>query len=237
MRPVVRGDVPKDKSGNDKVYSEYKNARGELINRIGQFCSYCEMKLDAGLAIEHVQPKKPGDVVLSDRELDWDNFLLACTNCNSTKGNEDVVLTEYLWPDKDNTYRALKYSEGGIVSPNKSLSADIQSKAQNTIELTGLDKHPLNTASASDRRWMNRREVWDIAEDSKKDLAECDVPAMRRQIVRTATGHAYWSVWMTVFEDDADMLKRFIDAYSGTDTACFDNNNNYTSIPRAGGQC
>ncbi len=60
---------------------------------------------------------------------------------------------------------------------------------------------------------------------------------MRETIADLAAGHAYWSVWMTVFEDDADMLKRFIDACSGTDTNSFDKNNSYIPIPRAGGQC
>ncbi len=175
MRPVVRGVWPKDKNGNDVVYTNYQNARAELINRLGEYCSYCEMKLDAGLAVEHVQPKKPGDIVLTDRELNWDNFLLACTNCNSTKGNTDVVLDEYLWPDKDNTFRALRYTAGGIITPNSELPENIQEKAHNIIKLTGLDKCPLKNPSASDRRWINRREVWEIAKRNKDDSHETSI--------------------------------------------------------------
>jgi hypothetical protein len=46
------------------------------------------MRLEASLAVEHVLPKKPEGVteIIKSRELDWENFLLACTNCNSTKG-------------------------------------------------------------------------------------------------------------------------------------------------------
>jgi len=89
------------------------------------------------------------------------------------------------------------------------------------VEKDSLDKHPLNNPKASDRRWINRRETWDIAFDSKQDLASCDTSEMRRQIVRTATGHAYWSIWMTIFKDDADMCRRLIQAFPGTCTDCF----------------
>lgn len=235
MRPITRGNRPKDQEDDDIQFSDYAKARSELIIRLGEFCSYCEMHLDSSLHVEHVQPKKPPGAtqVDMDRALNWDNFLLACTNCNSTKGNEDVSLDEYLWPDRDNTFRALKYSEGGVISSG--LDGDLGRKAQKTIQLTGLDKHPLNDPAASDRRWQNRRETWDIAVESKRDLSNNDTPQMRRQIVRSV--HAYWSVWMTVFKDDADMLERFLNAFPGTCITCFDKNNGFSALARQGGQC
>ncbi|MCP4153005.1 MAG: hypothetical protein GY757_35055 [bacterium] len=57
---------------------------------------------------------------------------------------------------------------------------------------------------------------------------------MRRQIVRTATGYGYWSFWMTLFQHDPDMLKRFIKAFPGTCKACFDDKGK--AVPRAGGK-
>ncbi len=239
MRPVSRGSRPKDKQGNDIQFTVYADARGALINRMGEYCSYCEMHLDASLAVEHVQPKRPPGSATVDiaRALDWDNFLLACANCNSTKDNKDVDLGEYLWPDRDNTFLALKYSEGGIVSPSPRLNDMVKSKAENIIRLTGLDKRPLNDPKASDRRWINRREAWDMAIESKKSLAKCDMPEMRELIVLLAKAKGYWSVWMTVFAGDADMLKRFIDAFPGTCHNCFDANNGYTALARPGGQC
>lgn len=235
MRPVVRGNRPQNAEGEDFQFSEYAQARAELIRRMGEYCSYCEMHLDASLAVEHVQPKQPPGAAAVDqaRALDWDNFLLACTNCNSTKGNTDVDLNQYLWPDRDNTFRALKYSEGGLIDP--ALDGDLKVKAENIIKLTGLDKHPLNDPKASDRRWKNRRETWDIAQRSKSNLHTCNTPEMRDQIVMTATGHAYWSVWMTVFKDDPDMLRRLIQAFPGTCADCFDAG--YTPVARAEGQC
>ena len=88
MRPVLRGSRPVDDNGNEKLLREHKKARPDLIARIGQYCSYCEMKLDATLDVEHVQPKKHHP----DLRLEWNNFLLACKNCNSTKSDKDVVL-------------------------------------------------------------------------------------------------------------------------------------------------
>ena len=56
---------------------------------------------------------------------------------------------------------------------------------------------------------------------------------MRKQITFTAIGHGYWSVWMTVFKDDPDMLRRFIEAFPGTCQDCFDSKCN--PIPRLNG--
>jgi uncharacterized protein (TIGR02646 family) len=235
MRPVVRGICPTDDNGSDVVFNQYSKARGPLIGRIGEYCSYCEMHLDASLAIEHVKPKQYNP----DEELHWGNFLLSCTNCNSTKGQEDVELNDYLWPDKDNTFYALQYDEGGLVSPSDRLDDNpaLKEKAQETIRLTGLDKQPANNPAVSDRRWINRRETWDIAVDSRRDLESNDAPEMRRQIIRSATARGYWSIWMTVFEDDPDIRQRLLRAFPGTCTVCFDPDNGFAPLCRDEGQC
>lgn len=230
MRPVLRGPKPVDHAGNEKQFRNHKEARPDLIARIGQYCSYCEMKLDATLDVEHVQPKKHHP----DLSLEWNNFLLACKNCNSTKLDKDVELDDYFWPDQDNTFRAFRYAEGGLIEPADTLDAVQTEKAMNTIKLTGLDKRPLHNPTASDRRWLNRRETWDIAMRTKERLSRNNTDDFRAQIVETATGHAYWSVWMTVFQDDVDMLKRFIKEFPGTAKECFDNEGQ--AIPRPGGQ-
>ena len=63
-------------------------------------------------------------------------------------------LIDILLPDRDNTFLALLYSEGGVISPNPSEDPTIQLKAQNLMKLVGLDKNP--GKSLSDRRWSNR---------------------------------------------------------------------------------
>ena len=198
---------------------------------MGEYCSYCEMQLDASLAVEHIQPQARYE----ELKLEWTNFLLACTNCNSTKGNTDVVLEDYFWPHLDNTFLAFRYTEEGIVRPALGLSEVHKVKALATIDLMGLARKP-NRQTASDRRWLNRREVWIDANDAKQDLAEADLPVLRKRIVAQAQAQGYWSIWMTVFADDEDMLIRLINAqkYRGTATECFDEHGK--AISRVGGQ-
>ncbi len=117
MRPVRRGDSP---IAGD--YADYKTAKTDLIARIasgkhnGQhiaaYCSYCERKIDTNLAVEHIEPKKGahGKPELKGR---WSNFLLACVNCNSTKGDKRVVLDQLYLPDRDNTALAFQYQADG----------------------------------------------------------------------------------------------------------------------------
>jgi len=179
---------------------------------------------------------------MQERKVCWDNFLLACPNCNGTKNNIDVIPDDYLWPHKDNTFLALTYSEGGVIRVSTNLSDALKTKAHNTIRLTGLDKSPttnpklLNDPARSDRRWENRREVWNIACDAKADLTGHDTPELRKSIITAALGHAYWSIWMTVFKDDADMCRRLIDAFVGTCRECFDEQQGFAPVPRLGGQ-
>ena len=74
MRPAVRGE-------NTKVFKVHKDARKDLIDRLGQYCSYCEMLIPSSLDVEHILPQS----LFRDEKTNWENFCLACTNCNSTK--------------------------------------------------------------------------------------------------------------------------------------------------------
>lgn len=56
---------------------------------------------------------------------------------------------------------------------------------------------------------------------------------MGEQIVETAKTRGFLSVWMTVFAEDTDMLKRFIYSFEGTCQSCF--NDQFQPIPRPGG--
>lgn len=224
MRPVTRGDIPIDEETNQpKTFSDYKYARKDLIERLGQFCSYCESRLPASLAVEHLQPKSHHP----DLRLDWNNFLLACTNCNSTKGAEDVQVDEYFWPDMDNTFIPFNYKEGGLIEISDNLDNTDTTKAENTIELTGLDKQT-NNDQASDRRWLNRLMTWDLAifhENEFNKILEPDFKSIyARAIVDLAIGFGFWSVWMTIFRDHSDVIQNLIDNFPGTCSECFDHN-------------
>jgi uncharacterized protein (TIGR02646 family) len=157
MRPVERGEVPIDANGQPKQYDPYRDAFPDLISRLGEYCSYCERYITTNLAVEHIQNKDDRP----DLELEWDNFLLGCTNCNSSKlkkVKDDATQSEYYWPHLDNTFRAFVYREGGIIGISQNLSPQQRAKAQKTLELTGLDRHPnaKNAPTKADRRWLKR---------------------------------------------------------------------------------
>lgn len=97
-----------------KLSSLYGQAAGDLETRLGRFCSFCELYTTTGLAVEHRAPKAPYPLFY----LAWDNFLLACTVCNSIKKSKPprndplfavapateagyfaAIEDGYLWPD------------------------------------------------------------------------------------------------------------------------------------------
>lgn len=239
MRPVKRGAIPQKPNGQPKQYAEYRDAARDLQDRLGDFCSYCERQIETHLAVEHIRPKKPGGVAHPGRLTDWNNFLLGCVHCNSTKGDTDVNLPDYLWPDTDNTFVALEYSEGGLVSTG-SIDPVLVPKAEAMISLVGLDVDPDNPdrtrrPSESDMRWDRRRKAWKLATHAKERLRRQDTDDMRDQIVDTALGRGMFSIWMKVFEDDQDMRLRLIVAFTGTAADCFDASG--LPVPRPGGQC
>jgi hypothetical protein len=104
MRPVVRGPIPAKataRGANPKRVIDYSYYRPDLIANIGEYCSYCEVPLGVNLAVEHMLSKTQ-----SINAEDWNNLLLACTNCNShklDKTKDEQSLTNYFWPSIANT--------------------------------------------------------------------------------------------------------------------------------------
>ena len=219
MRPVDRGSPP------PLAYSKYQDAAPLLINKLGCYCSYCERQIETHLAVEHIQPKSLNAGLL----LDWNNFLLGCAHCNSSKGDTSVNLDDYLWPDTDNTLLGFQYHVGGIVSPASALPDFIEKKVRAMIMLVGLDKDHGNRdkarhPSVSDNRWSHRRQTWDLAQKAKCDLQRRDNNEVREWIVETAINRGGFSIWFTILGDDKDMRLRLINAFTGTATNCFDQN-------------
>ena len=228
MRPVERGAAP-------KVYTKYQDAGADLQSRLGDYCSYCERQIETNLAVEHVQPKSLEPALGNT----WTNFLLGCVNCNSSKGDQPVSVPDFLWPDLDNTLRAFEYSPGGLVNSNPALDPAIRAKADALILLTGLDKDPGNPSPArrpteADKRWLKRKEAWQKAERCRDILALQDTPETRELIVEVAKGKGMFSIYWMQFFHDADMRKRFREAFVGTAPVCFDHAENLQ--PRLGGQ-
>jgi uncharacterized protein (TIGR02646 family) len=232
MRPVNRRSVPTDKDGNDITFGHYRDARDSLIERIGDYCSYCEVCLHVAIHVEHVRPKDPNPKL----ERVWSNFLLACEHCNSTKGDEDVVLLDYFWPDADNTARAFEYWPDEPPRVANALNAQHKQIAENTIKLTGLHRVPgVKDYSDRDRRWFKRKEAWGVALIARTALDKNPSEELRTFIVQTAISRGFWSVWMAVFHDDVEMRRRFLNWFPGTAVGeCFDADTN--PVPRPQGQ-
>lgn len=222
MRPVRRGASP-----SPHGFADFTEAKPHLISRLGPYCNYCERRVPTQLAVEHIQPKGPS--CYAHLITEWSNLLLGCVNCNSTKKDKDVALADIFMPDRDNTFCAFQYTKDGKVGAASGLSIDFAKKAKDTLALTGLDK-PIssvldeNGKQIAIERVGQRMEVWLMAEDAKSEVDnDPGNQALRRQIVKTAKASGFFSIWMTVFQQDADMLNRLIDAFPGTRaSACFD---------------
>jgi uncharacterized protein (TIGR02646 family) len=208
MRPVKKGISPYIS------ISCYQNARKYLIDQIGEYCSYCERRLNVSLAVEHILPK----TIYQKKELVWENLILACTNCNSTKGHKDIDLNDYFWPHMDNTLTPYVYTVSGKINIKEGLTSRRHQMADNLIKLVGLNSQPRrNDTTVSDRLWAFREEVWRDAEDFKLDLANSiDKNNMRKAIVRTAKYSGCFSIWIEVFKDDLETVKLLIDNFKNT---------------------
>jgi uncharacterized protein (TIGR02646 family) len=222
MRPIRRAASPRPNDFND-----YKNAKADLISRIGSYCSYCERRIATILAVEHIQPK--GLPAYEHLSGCWENFLLGCVNCNATKKDKDVQLNAILLPDRDNTFAAFVYSADGKVAPMPGLSAKLRKIADDTLALTGLDKkisvfQDENGKQIAIDRVSQRMQTWAIAEEARNEiLASPENISVRRLAVKLALAEGFFSIWMTIFEADVDIRNRLIDAFNGTrNSGCFD---------------
>lgn len=220
MRPVDRGAPPANAT-------TYEAMSSTLFARLGRYCSYCEFPLEHVPHAEHIVPK---DRFPPYRDR-WDNLLVACTWCNSHKGKvlpRPQDLADYLWPTIDNTARAFRYTNV-IPVLDDSLPPAMRPKAarlQGCVELSISD----------DQRATKRAEVFVLAQRYRASLPNSPDPSLVREaIVDLAVATGFFSVWMEVFGGDTVMRQRFIDAFKGTATVCFDPR---TTLPiqRAGGQ-
>jgi len=223
MRPIRRGPSPLPDG-----FSSYRDALPDLVARVGCYCSYCERKIPVQLAVEHIQPK--GLLAYKALVGRWDNYLLACVNCNSAKRDKDVVLSDILLPDRDNTYVAFVYDAGGGVQVAPHLAPRQKNLAQATLALVGLQRTITASADANGRlialdRIKQRLEAWltaTYARDQLLALRPGDAVVVEA-LVRLALATGFFSVWMEVFQADATMRHRLIDAFAGTrDSGCFD---------------
>lgn len=208
MRPVVKGSAPRS-------YSHWGQARNDLANQIGWYCSYCEMGVSNMIEVEHIVPRNHGGP-----ELDWENFLLSCKYCNTVKSSNNLARDGYIWPDRDNTDLAFVYSELNVIEPKNN---GIRREGRATIDLTGLDRGPngLNLPTDADSRWIFRIQAWLVAKLSRENWNKRPSPEMADQIAKTAIGTGFFSIWMKIFEDtpqvQSEIKNQFPNTYSTED--------------------
>lgn len=211
MRPIERGMAP-------RTYANYQDAKPDLLTRLGQYCCYCERRFPAGLAVEHIQAKSLAEFAHLERE--WDNFLLACLNCNAVKGNQPVDLHGVLLPDRDNTFLAFEYDEIGLVQPARTLPPAMQAWANKAIEMVGLNrtKHEDDPLAVVERL-QQRAEAHAIANEVRAEFEAGQINI--KQVVREATAHGFFSIWMHAFAGVPIVRQAIIGAFVGTAADCF----------------
>ena len=211
MRPVNKGDSPRD-------YYTYNEAKDDLRNILGTYCSYCEMNISNQPDIEHVSPKSKNHKL----ETDWNNLLLACKTCNGIKSNNNQDRRGYIFPDTDNTASAYKYTKTKITI-NKSLSKDKKKLAAFTHNLIKLNRKKDSKNRIDDRQFARLTE-WEKAVESLDDYIVCNTPEMKRQIGRSPSG--FFSSWLEIFKDYPEVKEEILKNVKGSAMDCYDRNFN-----------
>jgi uncharacterized protein (TIGR02646 family) len=216
MRPVDRGAEP-------RKYTHYADAKQDLVNRFGCYCSYCERRISTNLAVEHIQAKSLAASLHLANE--WTNFLLACVNCNSAKSARLIALDGVLLPDRDNTFAAFVYAETGMVDVAMPADCPVFALADATIELTGLNRYEYPEADeallfSALERVGQRVQVWVQAKSARKDFDAGQALASR--IASEAASAGFFSIWMAAFDGVADVRQAIIQAFPNTAADCFD---------------
>lgn len=235
--------MPTDAAGNPKTVTDYKDWRADLIDRIGNYCSYCNMVLNDSPQVEHVTPKNPQPGQPAGSLLDWDNMLLACGPCNRAKDNNPCPATTHFLPDTHNTLMAFEHvvdntNRPGVMAclmkTRQGLTASQQIKAQNTIDLCKLDTILVNKR-ATDLRWKYRHETFLIALEWRQgwDNFGYKVASQFIPLLNTvAKAKGFFSIWYDAFHDVPQVLQALIAAFPNTEHSCFDAANGYAPVSR-----
>jgi uncharacterized protein (TIGR02646 family) len=221
---------PVDKGRSLGTLAHYRDAKPELLKRLGLQCCYCEQPgSPQNLHVEHIYPKKPHP----KSECKWDNLLIACSTCNTYKhhhlgSNEQKDLeSRYVWPHIDNTLRAFEYFDDGRVEVASHPSANIRQAAKDTLEMIGAMKSPAVAGKydvyiAYDGM-EKREEMWAIASDNKHDYLASKGALSPVSIARNAKKMGHFSIWMTVFHDRSEVRSELISQFKAA-AICFSQN-------------
>lgn len=198
-----------DKGVNQTPYNKYRDAMPDLVDRIGSYCSYCEMEISNEADVEHVQPKTLGGAVNL-----WENFLLGCKKCNKIKGKKNPSRANHLWPDEDNTFVAYEYYNEIFVKPSANIiNTPAGQLALNTLTLTGIDRIPkkLNNPTKKEKldpRWKKRRDAWGKANRALINWKNMPSQALCDTIADVAHSTGFYSIWVMFFANEPLVLSK-----------------------------
>lgn len=242
MRPIDKGSCPQV-DNRDKIVTNYRDWRYNLINRIGYYCAYCNMALSHNLQVEHVVPKKPMPGHPVGSRLEWSNMLIACGPCNNAKDNRPSDENTHYLPEYHNCLlpfvamtTELK-QDALVIGVNPNLNETQKEKAQSTInyfEWQNLDERPSIVDIRYLRRYKAQIEV--LAARKLLEMAKAsptyDADIAGRLVATQATGAGFFILWFHEFANEPFVLKWLInpDLFPGVAQNCFDNN--FNPIPR-----
>lgn len=227
MRPVIRSEKF-DASGHPIEYKPYGDAKLELIEEIGDFCSFCGKKVPrSSLEVEHIYGKRVkdsnGNNIYAHLEYHWNNFLLGCKNCNSTKGAKDIAQLKPFMPHQNNLLCYLEIMYGGTIHIKQSLNQADKEGVQAYLDLVGLNRSPGKSGySKKDDRWEYRLTAYDKADKQLKKYKVNPSDSRIDDIIDIALGAGFFSVWFTVFGEYALVQEALIQAFRGTNRNKFD---------------
>lgn len=231
MRPINKGSSP---IRGD--FASYHDALPYLIERLGNYCSYCEREYDSALTVEHIFPK----IKQKHLEKRWSNLLLACNQCNPTKGDTDIAKIgkkNFIWPDEDDTYHMMEYPAINAyrAAPAKGLSKKDALKVNNTINLTGINKSTDKyKKTAYQDRLAKRQEVAKICLRQKKSfliakkllreihdpLSITNYQSIKQGVFDMIQQSGCWSIWMHTFEGIPEIKEELLNQ-TGTNRTFF----------------
>lgn len=227
MRPVLRSNKFNTPS-NPVEYNPWGDAKPDLIDEIGDFCSYCGKHLTrSALAIEHIQDKDTHPHL----KYHWNNFLLACVNCNSTKGTKDTALLNPFLPHTDNLLCFIEVLNGGLLQVKTGVTGTNLARTEAFINLIGLDRHPGRpNYSDKDDRWEYRLTAYNKATRQLQKYTSTPATTDIENITELAITSGFFSVWFTIFDAHDPVKAALITAFKGTNSARFNARSHYLPI-------
>lgn len=214
MRPVDKSSY----TANQEEYKPYGNAKPDLIQALGSYCSYCERQgFSSALDVEHLEDKNANP----DKEFLWNNFLLACKNCNSIKGTKEIDFPNIILPHIQDTFSPFEYLESGFVKIKDEVVEPLRNKVIALVDLVGLDRRPgFPKYSTKDYRRQERKQAWELSKNYKQKYiaGNCDIET----IVDLSVINGFWSIWMHAFKDFPEVQKELILRFNGTRKTFFD---------------